>query len=121
MIDVQDVAPRVPANIYRYEKLNEDGTGTGEYLYLRYAPGDLIVEPTTIDRKLMMAMQGLQTRDTVFNDDGTIDEVSDTGTLHTAFNSDGSITETFTNKDDKAISMTTTFNSDGSISTDVTE
>lgn len=116
MIDVQDVAPKVKENIYRYEKLNSDGSGTGEYIFLKYSPGELATTPTNINRNLLMGMQGFQPKQTTYNYGGSVDEVGDTGAMHTVFNDDGSIVETFTNNDGKAISKKTTFNDDGSIS-----
>ena len=70
---------------------------------------------TPINRTNMMALQGFEAKETVFNADGSITETNALGhTLHTVFNDDGSITETFTGE--KTISKKTTFNSDGSIS-----
>lgn len=70
---------------------------------------------TPINREAMMAIQGFQAKNTVFNNDGSIMETNEDGhTLTTVFNEDGSITETFVGE--KTITKTTTFNSDGSIS-----
>ena len=70
---------------------------------------------TPINRENLMAIQGFQAKNTVFNDDGSIMETNEDGhTLTTVFNSDNSITETFTGE--KTITKTTNFNDDGSIS-----
>ena len=56
-------------------------------------------EGTKINRKAMMAVQGFQGINTVFNSDGSITETNSDGhTLTTTFNADGTITETFTGK-----------------------
>lgn len=34
---------------YRYEKLDSNGNGTGEYIYLKYAPGSLVNTPTPLN------------------------------------------------------------------------
>lgn len=115
IVNVNDMVPENDENIYRYEKVNADGTGTGEYIYLKYAPGTLLATPTVVNRNLLMAMQGFTPCNTIFNADGSITEVGDSGTKVTVFNEDGSITETFTNTDNVSIVKTTVFNSDGSI------
>lgn len=64
---------------------------------------------TPINRANMMAIQGFQSEEIVFNSDGSITETNAAGhTLKTKFNSDGSITEEFTGE--KKITKTTTFN-----------
>lgn len=69
---------------------------------------------TPVNRKNLMAMQGFEAKNTVFNTDGSITETNADGeTLTTVFNADGSITETFVGKE--TITKTTTFISDGSI------
>lgn len=69
---------------------------------------------TQINREAMMAVQGFQSIDTVFNQDGSITETNSDGhTLTITFGEDGSIIETFTGE--KTITKTTTFNEDGSI------
>lgn len=115
IVNVNDMIPTSADNLYRYEKVNADGTGTGEYIYLRYSPGELAANPTVINRNLLMAMQGFTPCTTTFNSDGSITETGDSGTKITVFNSDGSITETFTNTDNVSIIKTTVFNADGSI------
>ena len=70
---------------------------------------------TPINRANLMAIQGFQAQNTVFNADGSITETNGKGeTLTTVFNNDGSITETFVGE--KTITKTTTFNTDGRIS-----
>lgn len=73
---------------------------------------------TPINRANLMAIQGFQAQNTVFNvDNGRVVSIVQTNSsnqmLTTVFNSDGSITETFVG--DKTISKKTTFNSDKSI------
>ena len=69
---------------------------------------------TPINRKNLMALQGFNDNNTVFNNDGSITETNGKGEVLTiVFNNDGSITETFVGG--KTITKTTTFNIDGSI------
>lgn len=69
---------------------------------------------TPINRDNLMAAQGFEAKNTVFNSDGSITETNVDGyTLTITFNSDGSITEKFTGE--KTITKKTSFNSDGSI------
>ena len=116
IVNVNDFVPKDSDKLYRYEKVNADGTGTGEYLYLKYAPGELMTEPTVINRELLMAMQGFTACTTTFNSDGSITEVGTTGTKTTVFNADGTIDETFSNTDGVTITKRTSFNDDGTIS-----
>lgn len=69
---------------------------------------------TPINRANLMAIQGFQAQNTVFNADGSITQTNSAGqTLTTTFNDDNSITETFVGE--KTISKKTTFSDDGSI------
>lgn len=69
---------------------------------------------TPINRDNLMAIQGFQAQNTVFNPDGSITETNGLNqTKTTTFNSDGSVTEKFVG--DKTITKKTKFNSDGSI------
>ena len=120
IVNVNDFVPKSSNYLYRYEKVTADGTGTGEYVNLKYAPDELETEPTVINRKLLMAMQGFTPCTTTFNSDGSITETGDSGTQVTTFNSDGSITSTFTNLDGLSIVKSTVFNSDGSINETIT-
>ncbi len=116
MKNVNDLIPADSNKLYRYEIVNPDGTGTGKYQYLKYAPGELELTPTAINRNLLMGIQGFLGQTTVFNADGSITQTNLDGDIDkTTFNSDGSITEVFTSGTQN-ITKTTTFNSDGSIS-----
>ena len=68
---------------------------------------------TPINRENLMAIQGFQAQNTVFNADGSIVQTNAAGhTLTTTFEG-STITETFTGA--KTIVKKTTFNEDGSI------
>lgn len=120
IVNVNDMVVADSDKLYRYEKVNPDGTGTGEFVYLKYAPDTLLTTPTAVNRQLLMAMQGFTPCQTVFNPDGSITETGSTGTQVTVFNANGSITQTFTNLDGVSIQKTTVFNSDGSITESIT-
>lgn len=115
IVDVKDIALADNTKLYRYEKVLPDGTGTGEYVYLKYAPDALVTEPTPINRNLLMAMQGFTACTTTFLANGNIQEVGTTGTKLTEFLANGNIRETFTNTSGQSITKTTVFNQDGSI------
>lgn len=67
---------------------------------------------TPLNRDYLMAMQGFDSVETVFNSDGSIVETNALGeTKTTTFNNDGSITETFVGE--KTITKTTSFTNDG--------
>lgn len=73
---------------------------------------------TPINRSNLMAVQGFESKTTVFNTDGSITETNaDGNTLTTTFNTDGSITEKFVGE--KTITKTTVFNIDGSIKEEI--
>ena len=118
IININDLVPTDNTKLYRYEKVDPTGASLSppEYVYLKYAPGELSLQPTTINRELLLAMQGFQATTTVFNSNGSITETnSKNETLQTVFNANGSITQTFT-AGSQVITKTTTFNEDGSIS-----
>lgn len=63
---------------------------------------------TNINRETMMAIQGFQSIDTAFNQDGSITETNSDGhTLTITFNEDDTITETF--EGEKTITKNTIF------------
>lgn len=69
---------------------------------------------TPINREAMMAIQGFETKKTIFDGNERIIETNANGeTKTTFFDSDGSITEIFVGK--KTITKKTIFNDDGSI------
>lgn len=105
---------RISAEGYSGRKKITRENGTSEYVFMENA--DKPVETgTPINRVALMALQGFQAKETVFNPDGSITETNSDGhTLKTTFNNDGSITETFTGE--KTITKTTSFNDDDSIS-----
>lgn len=120
MININDLIPVDEEKLYRYEKVNADGSGTGDFIFLKYAPGDLAVLPTAINRRLLMGMQGFFGKTTVFNLDGSITETNQDGdTKTTVFNPDGSIVESFTSGGVE-MTKTTIFNPDGSIEEAIT-
>lgn len=45
-----DMQPVEVKNAYRYEKLDANGNSTGEYIYLKYAPGALVATPTPLNK-----------------------------------------------------------------------
>lgn len=111
MIDFVD---RVPATNMSNKKTIEYADGRSEVVTITAADNASVLG-TPINRENMMAIQGFDTKTTVFNSDGSIVETNGKGeTLTTVFNADGSITETF--RGSKTIVKTTKFNSDGSIS-----
>ena len=72
------------------------------------------LQGTPINRANLMAIQGFQSKETVFNPDGSIVETNADGeTLTTTFAADGTITETFVGQ--KTITKTTTFTDSGII------
>lgn len=72
------------------------------------------IQGTPLNRDYMMAIQGFDAIQTVFNDDGSIVETNSLGeTKTTKFNDDGTITETFVGE--KTLVKTIHFESDGNI------
>lgn len=114
---VKDLVPSDSTKMYRYEKMNPSGTGTGEYMLLKYSPGTLAQVPTAVNAVLFNMLQGFETKNTVFNPDGSITEtdLNSNAVKKTTFNADGSITEALT-EGTASITKTTVFKSDGSIS-----
>lgn len=73
---------------------------------------------TPLNRANLMGIQGFQSKNTVFNSDGSITETTADGQTQTVkFEKDGSITQKFIGT--KTITKKITFNDDGSISEEV--
>ncbi len=120
MKNITDLVPVDQAKLYRYEEVQPNGTGTGVYRYLRYAPGDLASAPTPVNRATLLALQGFEAVTTVFNANGSITETNAAGdVLTTVFNPNGSIAETLVGASGEVINKTTLFNPDGSINEEV--
>lgn len=87
---------------------------------VEYVTVEMADEPTetgtALNREAFMSLQGFAENHIVFNSDGTITETNAIGeTLQTIFNADGSIDEVFENKGGLKIGKRTTFNADSSI------
>lgn len=117
-INVNDLIPTEEKNLFRYDELNEKGEVIGTR-YFRYNGGNMVDEPTPIDRKLLMQLQGFEATKTIFNANGSITSIGETGTTLTTFLSNGNIETVFTSNDNKVIGTRTIFNSDGTITTEV--
>ena len=111
---IKDLVPVDGANIYRFERLNPDGTGTGEYAYWRYAPGDLAQEPTPVNAALLEDMYGYSNETITLNEDGSVTTVSGGVTETTSIAENGVVTTTKTDGT-KTITMTMTVNEDNTI------
>ncbi len=113
-----DLVPVDSANLYRYEVLNSDGTSTGTYLYLKYAPGALAQTPTAVNANLFNDIYGFAKGVTTFSGAvaTTVDSVN--GVTETATFGGNTITISRTDGT-QTITATTTF-SGGSVSTEVT-
>lgn len=111
MINIFD---RIIEYVARYKLIPVAGT-TDTYDF-QIITGEVTEAGTTVNRELLMALQGFYGNEVVFNADGSITETNTVGDVkQTTFNADGSITEVFTSNG-TSISKQTTFNSDGSIS-----
>ena len=77
-----------------------------------------IGDGTPLNRINMMALQGFDSVETKFNNDGSITQTNSRGQTYTTSTAkDGSIIETFVGE--KTIVKTTKFNEDGSISEEI--
>jgi len=111
---IKDLVPSDSTKLYRYEILNPDGTGTGTYTYLKYAPDTLAQVPTPINAALLEDMYGYS-NETLAVIDGAIVRTSGNVTETTTVLENGSI-QTVKTDGTKTITITMTINSDGSVS-----
>lgn len=110
MVEIVDRVPGSPNTYTLTEK------GSSRIVALERADEPVVVG-TLIGRKVLMAMQGFEATETVFNEDGSITETNENGdTMVTTFNEDGSVVETFAGASGAVMTKTTMFNEDGSIS-----
>lgn len=112
---VKDLVPNDSSKLYRYEIFNADGTSTGTYIFLKYAPGALAQTPTPVNASLFEDMYGYANEVINKNADGSITKTSNGVTETTRVNADGSVTTVKTDGI-KTVTRTITKNSDGSIS-----
>ena len=111
---MKDFADRQPTKGGRRKLIHDDGSS--EFVVVEMAD-EPTREGTPLNRQAFLAVQGFETKTTVFNDDGSITETDNEGSAKvTTFNSDGSITETFIGVNGLTSIKNTIFNSDGSIS-----
>lgn len=109
---MKDFIDRIPSSPGRRKITHDDGTS--EYVTMELADLPTAVG-TPLNRVAFMALQGFEEVEVIFNQDGSISEVSTDGLLKTTFNSDGSITEKFTSESGKEITKTTSFLTNGNI------
>lgn len=112
---VKDLVPTDGDKLYRYAVCNAAGEETGEYMYLKYAPGELAQTPTPVNAALFEDVYGYSNEVITKNADGSITKTSNGITETTVKNADGSITTTKTDGT-KTITRTITINADGTIS-----
>ena len=112
---VNDFVPNDSSKLYRYEIFNADGTSTGTYIFLKYAPGTLAQAPTPVNASLFEDMYGYANEVITKNADGSITKTSNGVTETTTKNADGSITTVKTDGT-KTVTRTIKKNADGTIS-----
>lgn len=111
---MKDFVDRLPTEAGRRKITHADGTS--EYVTVEMADNPTVIG-TPLNREAFMALQGFETKDTRFNEDGSITETNaNSDKKVTTFLSNGNIQEKFTGASGLSITKTTTFKSDGSIS-----
>lgn len=111
---MKDFLDRIPTQAGRRKITHADGTS--EYVTVEMADNPTVVG-TPLNREAFMALQGFETKATVFNADGSITETNANGEKKvTTFLPNGNIQETFTGASGLSVTKTTIFKSDGSIS-----
>lgn len=111
---IKDLVPSDSTKLYRYEILNNDGTETGTYTYLKYAPDTLAQAPTPVNAALLEDMYGYSNETLAVTDEAVV-RTSGNVTETTTVLEDGSI-QTVKTDGTKTITVTMTINEDGSIS-----
>ena len=111
---IKDLVPVDSSLLHRHEIFNEDGSSTGTYIYLKYAPGELVQTPTPVNAALFEDMYGYSNETiTVNKTTGKVVKTSN-GVTETTTKNGNSVT---TVKTDGAhtITRTITKNNDGTV------
>ncbi len=117
---IKDLVPNDSSKLYRYEIVNSDGTGTGTYTYLKYAPDTLAQVPTPVNAALLEDMYGYSEEVVTIGTDGSITTVSGDVTETISIDEEtNTITQTKTDGT-KTITMTMTI-TEGETSTVITK
>ena len=69
---IKDLVPNDSAKLYRYAVLDNNGAETGEYINLKYAPGELAQTPTPINAALLEDLYGYADETITVTDDAVI-------------------------------------------------
>lgn len=69
---IKDLVPNDSKKLYRYAVLDNNGAETGEYINLKYAPGELAQTPTPVNAALFEDLYGYANETITVTDDAVI-------------------------------------------------
>lgn len=69
---IKDLVPNDSTKLYRYAVLDNNGAETGEYINLKYAPGELAQTPTPVNAALFEDLYGYANETITVTDDVVI-------------------------------------------------
>ena len=69
---IKDLVPNDSTKLYRYAVLDNNGAETGEYINLKYAPGELAQTPTPVNADLFEDLYGYANETITVTDDAVI-------------------------------------------------
>lgn len=113
---IKDLVPNDSKKLYRYAILDNNGAETGEYINLKYAPGELAQTPTPVNADLFEDMYGYCNEKVTINADGSVTCISNGVTETTTVLENGDV-QTVKTDGTKTITVTLRVNDDGTIET----
>ena len=69
---IKDLVPKDGTKLFRYAVVDDAGNETGEYLNLKYAPGELAQTPTPVNAALLADLYGYANETITVTDDAII-------------------------------------------------
>lgn len=69
---IKDLVPKDGTKLFRYAVVDDAGNETGEYLNLKYAPGELAQTPTPVNADLFEDLYGYANETITVTDDAVI-------------------------------------------------
>ena len=111
---IKDLVPNDSTKLYRYAVLDNNGAETGEYINLKYAPGELAQTPTPVNADLFEDLYGYCNEKVTVNADGSVTCVSNGVTETTKVLPNGDV-QTVKTDGVKTVTVTIKVHEDGTI------
>ncbi len=110
---IKDLVPKDGTKLFRYAIVDDTGNETGEYLNLKYAPGNLAQTPTPVNAALLEDLYGYANETITVTDDAII--CTSNGVTETTKILPNGDVQTVKTDGEKTITVTLRIKEDGTI------